>query len=83
MRVGYRTGLGGGMSFVVLLVAGCVSTATAPRAPAPDLQLLGAATLDIPQGCEADQGAVYRTAFTVQPDGHVTHAASARGRWPA
>lgn len=69
----------GGMSLLVLLVAGCVSTATAPPAPAPDLQLLSAATLELPEGCGADQGAVYRTAFTVQPDGHVTHAASAAG----
>ena len=79
MRVGCRARLCGGTSLVVLLVAGCVSTPTAPPTPAPDLQLLSAATLDMPRGCEADQGAVYRTAFTVQPDGHVTHAASATG----
>lgn len=79
MRVGCRARLCGGVSLVVMLVSGCVSTATGPPAPAPDLQLLSAATLDLPQGCEAGQGAVYRTAFTVQPDGHVTHVASATG----
>jgi hypothetical protein len=79
MPFGDRARLCGGVSLIVLLVTGCMSTGKAPPAPTPDLQLLSAATLDLPQGCEAGQGAIYRTSFTVQPDGHVTHVASASG----
>jgi len=61
------------------LVAGCVAPTLAPAPPAPDLQLLGAAELAIPRGCEARPGAVYRTHFNVQPDGRVTDAASESG----
>lgn len=61
------------------LVAGCVAPAVTPAPPAPELQLLGAAELDFPQGCEATAGAVYRTHFRVQPDGRVTDAASESG----
>jgi hypothetical protein len=58
------------------LVSGCVAPTLAPAPPAPDLELLGAAELAIPHGCEARPGAVYRTHFNVQPDGRVTDAAS-------
>jgi len=58
------------------LVSGCVAPTLAPAPPPPDLQLLGAAELAIPRGCEARPGAVYRTHFNVQPDGRVTDAAS-------
>ncbi len=58
------------------LVAGCVAPAIAPAPPATDLQLLGAAELAIPRGCEARPGSVYRTHFNVQPDGRVTDATS-------
>lgn len=61
------------------LVAGCVAPTLAPAPPAPELQLLGAAELAIPRGCEARSGAVYRTHFNVQPDGRVTDAASESG----
>jgi len=61
------------------LLAGCVAPALAPAPPAPELQLLGAAELAIPRGCEATPGAVYRTNFNVQPDGRVTDASSESG----
>jgi hypothetical protein len=61
------------------LVAGCVAPTLAPAPPNPELQLLGAAELAIPRGCEARPGAVYRTHFNVQPDGRVTDAAAASG----
>jgi hypothetical protein len=63
----------------LLLVAGCVAPTLAPAPPAPDLQLLGAAELAIPPGCEASPGTVYRTHFNVQPDGRVSDAASESG----
>jgi hypothetical protein len=58
------------------LLSGCVAPALAPAPPVPDLQLLGAAELTIPRGCEATSGAVYRTHFNVQRDGRVSDAAS-------
>ncbi|MDH4311895.1 MAG: hypothetical protein OEW57_09695 [Gammaproteobacteria bacterium] len=58
------------------LLSGCVAPALAPAPPAPELQLLGAAELTIPRGCEATSGAVYRTHFNVQRDGRVSDAAS-------
>jgi hypothetical protein len=61
------------------LVSGCVAPTLAPAPPAPELQLLGAAELTIPRGCEATSGAVYRTHFSVQPDGRVSDAASESG----
>ncbi|MDH4166426.1 MAG: hypothetical protein OEV90_08445 [Gammaproteobacteria bacterium] len=61
------------------LLSGCVAPALAPAPPAPELQLLGAAELTIPRGCEATSGAVYRTHFNVQRDGRVSDAASESG----
>ena len=61
------------------LVSACVGPRVAPAPPAPELQLLGAAELTIPRGCEATPGAVYRTHFNVQPDGRVSDAASEAG----
>ncbi len=61
------------------LVSACVGPAVAPAPPAPELQLLGAAELAMPRGCEATPGAVYRTHFNVQPDGRVSDAASESG----
>jgi len=61
------------------LVSGCVAPALAPAPPVPELQLLGAAELAIPRGCEATSGAVYRTHFNVKPDGRVSDAASESG----
>jgi hypothetical protein len=61
-----------------LLLGGCVSTRVASP-PAPALQLLEAGALQIPPGCEAAPGAVYRTAFVVQTDGRVDAVASESG----
>ena len=61
------------------LVSGCVSPTLAPAPSVPELQLLGAAELAIPRGCEATSGAVYRTHFNVQPDGRVSDAAAESG----
>ena len=62
----------------VSLAAGCVAPISRPTAPAPP-QLLDAAALAIPAGCEPTPGAMYRTNFNVQPDGHVSEAASESG----
>lgn len=65
-----------------LLLAGCVSptmrTQPAPP-PAAALQLIGSGPLEIPNGCDARPGAMYRTSFIVQPDGRVADAASESG----
>ena len=61
------------------LVCGCVAPTREPSPPAPELQLLGAAELAIPRGCEPVSGVVYRTRFNVQPDGRVSDAASESG----
>ena len=61
------------------LVSGCVSPTLAPAPSVPELQLLGAAELAIPRGCEATSGAVYRTHFNVQPNGRVSDAAAESG----
>ena len=61
-----------------LLLTGCVSTAV-KSPPAPQLELLDAGALAIPPGCEPAPGAVYRTAFVVQPDGRVAAVASESG----
>ena len=64
----------------LLAVAGCApitrQTATPPPVP---LHLLGAESLELPNGCEPVQGRVYRTAYVVQPDGRVTDTASSSG----
>jgi hypothetical protein len=61
-----------------LLLGGCVSTRVAPP-PDAELQLLETGTLEMPPGCEPARGAVYRTAFLVQPDGRVDAVASESG----
>jgi hypothetical protein len=61
-----------------LLLAGCVSPPVMSP-PASELQLLAAGMLEIPPGCEPVRGAVYRTAYVVQPDGRVAAIASESG----
>jgi hypothetical protein len=61
------------------LVAGCVAPTREPARSAAPPQLLGAAELDIPLDCEVTPGAVYRTNFKVQSDGHVSDAISEAG----
>jgi hypothetical protein len=64
-----------------LFLAGCVSPAArAPTpGPAPALELLNTATLQIPAGCEPAQGTVYRMSFVVQPGGRTAGARSESG----
>jgi hypothetical protein len=76
-RTGYRRLLVATLG--LSLVSGCVAPTLAPAPPAPELQLLGAAELAIPRGCEATPGAVYRTHFNVQQDGRVSDAAPESG----
>jgi hypothetical protein len=61
------------------LVSGCVAPTLAPAPPTPELQLLSAAELAMPRGCEATPGAMYRTHFNVQPDGQVSDAVAVSG----
>jgi hypothetical protein len=54
-------------------LAGCVTPAgREPAAPAPPLQLVSAATLDLPGDCRPPDGVVYRTNFVVGTDGRVS-----------
>ena len=64
-----------------LLVAGCVSPMRAPppQPPIAALQLIDSGPLEIPNGCEPRPGAMYRTSFVVQPDGHVADTVSESG----
>jgi hypothetical protein len=64
---------------VLSLAAGCVAPTRTPAPPAPPLQLLAAAELALPRGCEVTPGAVYRTNFHVQRSGHVSDATSEAG----
>ena len=70
-----------GMLAAGLLLAGCATSsrqaATAP--PPPDLELVGAGSLDLPRDCRPAAGAVHRTSFVVQEDGTVARIASESG----
>jgi hypothetical protein len=70
----------------VLLVPGVLLAACAwgpergaRELPAPSPQLVGSAALDLPGDCQPEPGVVYRTTYTVQPDGQVSGIASAPG----
>jgi hypothetical protein len=54
---------------LLILLGGCATT-PAPALP-PELELLDAARLELPAGCDPDGGRVYRTRFVVRPDGRV------------
>jgi hypothetical protein len=64
-----------------LLLAACASgparDAVTPADPAP--QLVSAGELDLPDDCSPEPGVLYRTTYTVQPDGHTTGIESAPG----
>jgi hypothetical protein len=62
-------------------LAACASGAErgARERPAPSPQLVSSAALDLPGDCQPEPGVVYRTTYTVQPDGHVSGVASAPG----
>ena len=72
--------LGNGLLAAALLLgSGCAGNRVAPEAPPPDVQLLGAAELALPDDCAVAPGTVYRTLFEVQPDGRVSSPVSASG----
>lgn len=65
-----------------LCVTGCAGLDRVPPStavPGPQLQLLSAGTLALPQQCEPTPGAVYRTNFVVARSGTVREAVPANG----
>ena len=62
-----------------IALAGCATAPTAQRPAPPELNLLSAATLEIPHECELRGGAIYRTGYVVQPDGSVAAIARESG----
>ncbi len=57
-------------SIALGLLAGCQTPLSpAPAAPAPAIQLLDAARLDLPAGCTVTAGRTYRMSYTVGLDG--------------
>ena len=63
---------------VVASLAACVAPATREGASPPPspLQLVSAAPFDLPAGCVATGGLVYRTTFDVGTNGRVSNPAS-------
>jgi hypothetical protein len=57
----------------IALLAGCAA-APGTKPSEPELQLLSAGVLLLPDDCEPAGGKVYRTRYVVQADGHVTEA---------
>ena len=64
-----------------VLLAACASgpPREAGPPPVPSPQLVSAGALDLPRDCRPEPGVVYRTTYTVQPDGHTTGIESAPG----
>jgi len=64
-----------------VLLAACASAPPreAGPPPVPSPQLVSAGALDLPRDCRPEPGVVYRTTYTVQPDGHTTGIESAPG----
>jgi hypothetical protein len=56
-----------------VLTAACAAV-PGTKPPEPELQLLSAGVLLLPDDCEPAGGQVYRTRYVVQADGHVTEA---------
>lgn len=68
-----------GLTAGVLALGGCATLERAPEPPPPaPLELLSAAPLELPQGCEPAV-VVYRTEYVVETDGRVTGARSESG----
>jgi hypothetical protein len=64
-----------------VLLAACASGPPREAGPSPVLspQLVSAGVLDLPRDCQPEPGVIYRTTYTVQPDGRVDPIASAPG----
>jgi hypothetical protein len=58
----------------MVLLAGCAAVPGTKPPSEPELQLLSAGALALPDGCEPTDGRVYRTRYVVQPDGRVAGA---------
>ena len=67
------------LAFTLFALAGCAPLTRDRAAPSPPLELISAASFDLPTGCEPVEGQVYRTNYLVHPDGSVTQAASGSG----
>ena len=66
---------------IVATLAACVTPTTRQGAapPVSPLRLVSAAPFELPVGCVATGGTVYRTTFDVDTDGRVTNAVSTTG----
>jgi hypothetical protein len=64
-----------------MLLAACASAPPreAGPPPVPSPQLVSAGAMDLPRDCRPEPGVVYRTTYTVQPDGRVAAIESAPG----
>ena len=63
-----------------IVIGGCASPpARQPDIPRPSPELVDVGQFVMPQGCEPKTGTMYRTTFTVEPDGRVTGAQSDSG----
>jgi hypothetical protein len=71
--------LAGVACLCMVLLAGCAATPGTKPPSEPELQLLSAGALALPDDCEPIGGRVYRTRYVVQPDGRVAGATPESG----
>lgn len=76
LRTGWATAVTALCAALLLVACGSLPTG-APAAP--ELQLVAAAELSLPGGCEPSSGTVYRVSYVVEPDGRVADAAADSG----
>ena len=70
---------GFGAVLTLLVLGGCASHVREATPPPSPLELLSAGPLELPAGCEPEDGTVYRTGFVVEGDGGVTQPTSQSG----
>ena len=63
----------------MVLFTGCAGAPGTRPLPEPELQLLSAGVLSLPDDCEPTDGKVYRTRYVVQADGRVAGATPESG----
>lgn len=78
-RRGALPALAGVACLGLVLLAGCAGAPGTKPPPEPELQLLGAGALALPDDCEPTSGKVYRTRYVVQSDGRVAGATPESG----